>query len=957
MRKQYYLITTLFVMLLFPFTGNAQISGPSTVSVGQSITWTLNNAPVNNSYTWSPGSVVQPGSGLSATSLTGAKLGSNTAMSVADYPSVWYDSVSGRWFAFTISRGITPTAAAALYRLDLGTDPTPSNINAANTVTTFDLTSLGLPGRSGGGTGEVVHAVVYNQPARTWHLFWIRSGHSAPASSTAFRIRRLDFGNSLSNTPTSADAVEIDVSDFTDPQQSQPGVNAQIAQSKFARADNGDYILFVGSRWGAPIRVNFGQNITNLTPKLDRLSETVTHGTGIGALIGRSSAIDVVKQNGNWFLFCSTTDASGTVGNELWRINFGTDLSSVPATVEGLGSLPNQGHWGLQIVPSACGDEYYGFINARGNIYRLDFGNDLTSVPVSELIGTANQNGLSPQGDNSGFFAYVYGDSLYAIYGMAGQNGLTSVRLPYNTSNRDLATNQAGNNSYTHTYTTLGSHTLTATVNLNGGGAAIYCHTVNVVPARPDQPGPYTAAPTPVCRGQQSVTYTVPAVTNAASYRWHYTGSNVSYTASTTQPTNSLSFQANASGGTLRVWSVSNSGDSSSIPRDTAIVVNVLPNVAITPATASVCAGGSVTLTGTGATTYSWSHSGGNTATAIFTPAATTTYTVTGTSLGCSVTATRQVVFHLLPVTQITLTGGITDICTGDSILLTASGSGYSYEWKDGTGIAGTGSSYAVYATGSYKVVATDINSGCSDSTQAVDIHVYDPPVVSLDQNDTSFCIGGVATLEIETQDTGLTYVWKQDDVSISQATAHFLEVSEGGVYKVIVGRSGVGSCEDSTNEVTVVVYDLPVVDITWDNQQLHATPGYVSYQWNTGNQGIAGATDSTYTPASNGGYSVTVTDGNGCENTSAIQNLTNVSVSVMTFDGVSVYPNPSGGMIYIGAPVRVDVLLLGMDGRLLQRVEDASQVDLSGYTDGLYLLRITNAEGVVLRNERVVKQ
>ena len=59
------------------------------------------------------------------------------------------------------------------------------------------------------------------------------------------------------------------------------------------------------------------------------------------------------------------------------------------------------------------------------------------------------------------------------------------------------------------------------------------------------------------------------------------------------------------------------------------INVNTLPTVIANATSSSVCNGGSVTLTGSGASSYSWS--GGVTNGVAFNPNITTTYTVTGT--------------------------------------------------------------------------------------------------------------------------------------------------------------------------------------------------------------------------------------------------------------------------------------------------------------------------------------
>jgi len=924
----------LGILIGWALSLRAQISGPSTVGAGQAATWT-NNAAAANSYTWSPQPTSQPAAAsLTATSVSSAKFGANMTMDNADYPSIWNDN--GHWYAFTISYGVDPNAGATLYRLDLGSDPTPSNNNASNTVTVFNLATLGLSGSN----GELVHSVAFDPVAKTWHLFWFNTG----VAGSTLKIKRLDFGTSLANTPGTATDVQV---------QSSVAFGIQAAQSKFVRASNGDFIWFLGNRWGGPVRVNFGQNITNTAPVIDWLPGTITAGTGIGSNIGRSSALDVVRQDGKWYLFCSTTDG----GNNLWRIDFGSDLAGTPTAVTGLGTFPFDLSFGLQVVPSHCGDEYYGFILAGGSIYRLNFGNDLTSVPSSQQIGTGGQKGLPGMAGNSGLFAYTCKDSLYAVMGGWHGHGIYSLRLPYSYNGNMPVHKTPDDNTFTHTYNTVGTYELTTVLNLNGGGASVYCYTVNVVQPRPAQPGPFTAAPSSVCRGQGSVTYRVPAVSGATAYHWYYTGSNVTYSSATSDTFNSLTFSGTATSGLLRVWAVKGS-DSSALSRDSAITVNALPSITISPATAAVCAGQSVTLTASGATTYSWSHSGGSNAAATYTPATTTTYTVTGTSLGCSATGTRQVTVNVLPVTQVTA-GGATDICAGDSVVLTASGSGYTYVWKDGSGaVAGNGQQYKAHATGSYRVIATDAGSGCKDSTQPVSVTVHSRPQVSLTPGDTAFCEGGMVQLSVSTADTGLTYRWKNGTATIPLATADFLEVSETGIYMVVAGRAQVAACEDSTNEVQVTVHPLPVADVAWDGLLLHAVPGYASYQWLTGTQPVPGATDSTFQPLSDGGYAVTVTDSNGCSNTSQVYNLT-VGVDDITALAaqVRVYPNPAREMIYIETPVAVHVYITSLEGRMLfKRGNVSGKLDIGAVPPGLYLLTVTDLNGTHLRTEKLLK-
>jgi hypothetical protein len=70
----------------------------------------------------------------------------------------------------------------------------------------------------------------------------------------------------------------------------------------------------------------------------------------------------------------------------------------------------------------------------------------------------------------------------------------------------------------------------------------------------------------------------------------------------------------------------------------------------------------------------------------------------------------------------------------------------------------------------------------------------------------------------------------------------------------------------------------------------------------------------------------------------------------------ISVYPNPSEAVFMIGADREVNVLVQDLQGRTVLRQDKASAVDLTNYASGVYMLRITDAAGSLLRVERIVK-
>ncbi len=71
----------------------------------------------------------------------------------------------------------------------------------------------------------------------------------------------------------------------------------------------------------------------------------------------------------------------------------------------------------------------------------------------------------------------------------------------------------------------------------------------------------------------------------------------------------------------------------------------------------------------------------------------------------------------------------------------------------------------------------------------------------------------------------------------------------------------------------------------------------------------------------------------------------------------ISIFPNPSEGLFNISADLPVNAMVKDLQGRTLLNVTNASSVDLSNYATGVYLLTITDADGALLKTERLVKK
>ena len=177
-----------------------------------------------------------------------------------------------------------------------------------------------------------------------------------------------------------------------------------------------------------------------------------------------------------------------------------------------------------------------------------------------------------------------------------------------------------------------------------------------------------------------------------------------------------------------------------------------------------VCAGSPVVLNanavgGKPNYTYNWSNNLGAGQTKTVNPTGTTTYTVTITdNAGC--TSLDAVTINITNSPTVNA-GADATICTGSSIILTASGSGglspYTYIWNNGLG-AGASKTVSPTSNTTYIVTVTDAN-GCS-ATDNVTVNIGASP--TLTATGTTICLGGSGTISASASGgvAPYTYYW-----------------------------------------------------------------------------------------------------------------------------------------------------------------------------------------------------
>ena len=160
------------------------------------------------------------------------------------------------------------------------------------------------------------------------------------------------------------------------------------------------------------------------------------------------------------------------------------------------------------------------------------------------------------------------------------------------------------------------------------------------------------------CVGQ-SASFTV-AATGGTGYQWKKNGANIN---GQTAATLNLSSVAVSDTGTY-VCEISGGSCGSLSSQSAYLSVSAIPTPTISGASA-VCSGSAITLTANGGNTYAWSNSGGNAASATFSPTTATTYTVTASlGAGCTTTATKTIT-----IKQPTSGSFNQTICFGQSVV------------------------------------------------------------------------------------------------------------------------------------------------------------------------------------------------------------------------------------------------------------------------------------------------
>jgi len=401
--------------------------------------------------------------------------------------------------------------------------------------------------------------------------------------------------------------------------------------------------------------------------------------------------------------------------------------------------------------------------------------------------------------------------------------------------------------------------------------------------------------------------------------------------------TNSVPFSANAT----QSYTVTGLGSNGCSNNDQ-VNITVLPvpiiNLGINQ---TVCLGESVTLSGSGANSYSWNNGVVNAS--AFIPLVTQIYTCVGVDVnGCQNTNQVTVVVNPLPIVN---AGLDQSICDGDSIILLATGA-TNYTWNNGV----TNSvAFSPITTQTYTVSGIDLNN-CSNSDQIV-ITVNPLPIVNAGIDQTT-CVGTAVVLNA----TGA------NSLSWNNGVINGLYFTPSATQTYQVTGVDANNCSNS-DIVQINVNSLPTISAGNDQticpgvSVILSATGGINYQWNNGV-----TNGNSFIPNVTQSYIASGSDNNGCTNSDTVIVTVIDCTGLEEQDGlnVSVYPNPIQDLLYFefNEVISGGIELLSVEGRLISFVEinelETYQMDLSTLSFGPYFIRM-NLNGQV-KSLKVIK-
>lgn len=391
---------------------------------------------------------------------------------------------------------------------------------------------------------------------------------------------------------------------------------------------------------------------------------------------------------------------------------------------------------------------------------------------------------------------------------------------------------QWSSSSATSSSISLSSNTTTTGVvtTTNSCGSASDSYTLTIVPIPTISVSPSTVL---LCGGQ---TETITATSNVSTYTW-------------TSGSNNNSITVNNAG--VETVSVSNLCGNASA--SATITVGSTPSISLTTSSSTLCPNQTATLSIIGSSgSYTWNDNSSGSSLLVNTSGI---YSATVTNSCGTNTASINISGEILPIVSVTSNTAM--VCSGQSVLLSASSTINDYQWSNGASTNTT----SVNSAGTYTVNSTNI---CGTSQQTISVTSMSAPSLTIVPSSAIVCPGSEVTLTVYGGNT--PYNW-----SLTSNTGNTVTCGPG---TFTVGSTN--ACGSGTATITIIEDNIQVsftaspqsgikpLIVSFNNTSSNTT----TYSWNFGNGNTSNSTNpgnETYNSA--GTYSVILvgTSSNGC--------------------------------------------------------------------------------------------
>ena len=305
---------------------------------------------------------------------------------------------------------------------------------------------------------------------------------------------------------------------------------------------------------------------------------------------------------------------------------------------------------------------------------------------------------------------------------------------------------------------------------------------------------------------------------------------------------------------------------------------------------------------------------------------------------------------------------GSLNICPNANVTLSTTAQGFLQWYKDGLSInSENNNSFKAIDSGSYSVSVNN-NFGCRAFSLPTIVAMVNNPVAPVinASGPLSFCTGQSVVL---TSNSTEKLQWNKNGAPITGATDTAYTATASGTYTL--SAINTFGCSATSSSIMVFANNPPNPPINWNTPLFSTTTGYAHYAWLLNNIVIPGIDSSSYKPLQTGTYKVTVTDNNGCTNTSDNYNLVVLAVADITIGDVKLryYPNPSQTFLNIDVSNpyynKLVAELYDLNGKPAQQQllnRSHNQLPVHRLSSGLYQLIISNNRERITVKVMVIK-